>query len=481
MSDHVKELATELAPILSYPACKGLNEWLESNKYLTPAKDAYHALGDVAAAAAKAIAEGKLEPETLERLTGGNESKEETMAEKTTAEKLFSKAPGNSSHIRVKATSEHYSDKRASAVHVKTGKPVFDEYGSEVSRPSQKSLAMAGVTLKYAARKAGMPTEWTEHDEQLLTETIETQEWASYQGEPGQCKIYAPGAIKAPLLDESGGSGGLEVTPITFDDSVITTPLLVGELLPQVDLKPIARGRRIEGASIGTPTAQWNEGDNSTGTLFDSTSQIAALDSTVFDLSCHVEVGLNFMSDSPLNIGNILVQLIGERMSNELEKVIAEGDGTTQPQGIKTASGTNSVSFGAAAATAAKYVELLFSVPKEQRGNFAFIANETTYRRARSIATGVTGDTRFVFNMDVENYNVLGRPYLICHHLSNAEILAGNMSKYRLYRRLGSQVTWTTQGSTLQRRNMALLTVRQRWAGRPMLASAFSVVTNAEA
>jgi HK97 family phage major capsid protein len=478
MSNHTQSLATELAPILSYPACKGLNEWLESNKYLTPAKDAYHALGDVAAAAAKAIADGKLEPDTFDALMGGNN--EADMSEKTTAEKLFSKAAGNPTHIRVKATSEHYSDKRASAVHVKTGKAVFDEYGAEVSRPSQKSLAMAGVTLKYSARKAGMPTEWTEHDEQLLTETIETQEWASYQGEPGQCKIYAPGAIKAPLLDDST-SGGLEAAPVVFDDMVITTPLLTGELYPMVDVKPISRGRRIEGASVGTPTAQWNEGDNSTGTLFDSTSQIAALDSTVFDLSCHVEVGLNFMSDSPLNIGNILVQLIGERMSNELEKVIAEGDGTTQPQGIKTASGTNSVSFGAAAATAAKYVELLFSVPKEQRGNFAFIANETTYRRARSIATGVTGDTRFVFGMGVEDYRMFERPYLICHHLSNAEILAGNMSKYRLYRRLGSQVTWTTQGSTLQRRNMALLTVRQRWAGRPMLASAFSVVTNAEA
>jgi HK97 family phage major capsid protein len=460
-----------------YPRNAKLVEWLQENKFLSKG---YHSPLIVKDAAAKAIVDDALDMETFERLTGGNESEANDMAEKTTAEKLFSKAAGNSSHIRVKATSEHYSDKRASAVHVKTGKPVFDEYGSEVSRPSQKSLALSGAYLKFAARRGGVPVEWTEHDQGLLDELANEHEWASYQGEPDTCKIYAPGAIKAPLLDDST-SGGLEAAPITFDADYITTPLLTGELYPMVDVKPIGRGRRIEGASVGTPTAQWNEGDNSTGTLFDSTSQIAALDSTVFDLSCHVEVGLNFMSDSPLNIGNILVQLIGERMSNELEKVIAEGDGTTQPQGIKTASGTNSVSFGAAAATAAKYVELLFSVPKEQRGNFAFIANETTYRRARSIATGVTGDTRFVFNMDVENYNVLGRPYLICHHLSNAEILAGNMSKYRLYRRLGSQVTWTTQGSTLQRRNMALLTVRQRWAGRPMLASAFSVVTNAEA
>jgi hypothetical protein len=82
--------------------------------------------------------------------------------------------------------------------------------------------------------------------------------------------------------------------------------------------------------------------------------------------------------------------------------------------------------------------------------------------------------------MTVEDYEVLGRPWKLCSHMSNTQHFAGNMSKYRLYRRLGSQVEWSTTGENLQRRNEALLTVRQRWAGRVMLPSAFAVVSDAQ-
>ena len=287
--------------------------------------------------------------------------------------------------------------------------------------------------------------------------------------------------MKAPLLDDTT-SGGLEVSPIFFDADVTVTPLLTGELLPMVDLKPISRGRRIEAGSVSHPTVTWNQGDAAVGDVFDSTSQVAALDSTVFDLSCHVLIGRNFLSDAAINVGSILTELIGERMAEAIESVIAEGDGTTQPTGVKTASGTTSVSFGNAAATVAKYLELLFSTPKNLRdASYAFAANEVTYRRARAIATGVTGDTRLVFDMQVENYSIFGRPFKIVPALANSEILAGSWKRYRLYQRLGSAVEFSTQGENLQRRNEALLTVRQRWAGRPMIPSAFSVVTTAEA
>jgi HK97 family phage major capsid protein len=426
---------------------------------------------------AEAMSQGSLSAENYKSLALSDEGEEPTMT--TTAQRIFSKGAGG---VRVKGASEAYSDTKHAATHVKTGRKVFDEDGDEVAKPSQLALAQSGAFLKFAARRAGIAVEWTEHDQALFTDLLESHEWASHQGEPHECKIFAPGAIKAPLLDDST-SGGLEAAPIVFDDAWISTPLLTGELLPEVDLKPIARGRRIEAASIGTPTVVWNEGDAAVGTLFDSTGQIAALDSTVFDLSCHVIVGRNFLSDSPLQVGAALVQLIGERMSEAIETVIAEGDGTTQPQGIKGAAGTTSVSFASAAATVAKYLELLFSVPKQLRmgdNRFCFIANETTYRRARSIATGVTGDTRLVYGMSVEDYAIFQRPFKICPALANTEILAGAMARYRLYRRLGTSVEWSTQGENLQRRNEALLTVRQRWAGRPMIPSAFSVVTNAE-
>lgn len=401
------------------------------------------------------------------------------MVTKATPEKVF-----GSGSVRVKAASELYSTKRPAATHRKLGREVFDEMGSVVTRPSQMSLAKSGAFLKWTARKAGLQVEWGEHDQALFRETVERDEWASFAGPDHESRIYGPGAVKA-LIDESGGSGGLEVVPIEFDSDIISFPLLQNELLPLVDLKPVARGRRIEGASMLTPTAVWGGGDDNSATLFDTATMVAALDTTIFTIDCFIEIGRDFLSDSPVNVGALATQLIGERFANELDKVIADGDGTTQPQGIRQASGTTSVSFGGAAATVDKYMQLLFGVGKAYRApagnNFAFVGNETSYQRARSIATGVTGDTRLVFGMDPESYSVLQRPYKIAPVLTNSEILAGAMNKYRLYRRLGLSVEWHTSGRELARRNMALLAVRGRFGGRVMDPSAFAVVTNAEA
>jgi HK97 family phage major capsid protein len=429
--------------------------------------------------AISALVQGQLDDQKFVELCTDESEDAMTTA---TKDKLFSK-PNAGAVVRVKAPSEQYSEVRYSAKHAKLGVEVEDGYGNIVTRPSQRSLAKTGALLKFSARKAGIGVELSEHDNALLSEAIEQDDWASFHGEPHENKVFTGGAVKASLIDDSV-SGGLEVVPIEFDADVISFPLLNNELLPLIDLKPVARGRRIESASVGTPTAAWGQYDGTAGTLYDSTSLVAPLDTTVFEVATFVEVGRNFLEDSPVNVGALLTQLIGERFARELDRVIAAGNGTTEPQGITVASGTTSVSFGGVAATVTGYESLLFAVPKQYRmpagSNFAFCANEVTYRRARSIAVSGT-DQRRVFGMDHEGYALLARPYKISPDLPNTKLFSGALSKYRMYRRLGMSVEWSTQGETLMRSNLALLVVRARYGGRVMDANAFAVVSNAEA
>jgi HK97 family phage major capsid protein len=448
-----------------------LVRWLHGKKLL-PLNKAQAV--DVRKAVIVAMTTGELTETKLESLLANQE--DDDMATTATPSRVFS---GN---VRVKAPGEAYSSKRWSAKHVKTGLPIFDQDGEEVSRPSQLSLARNGALLKHLARKAGMQVDWGEHDQALLRDTIETQGWASFAGEPHENRIYAPGAIKA-LIDDST-SGGLEAVPIEFDADIISFPLLHNELLPLVDLKPVSRGRRIEGASISTPTASWGGGDDNTGTLFSTAGMVAAIDTTIFTIDVFIEVGRDFLSDSPVNVGSVLTEIIGERFGAELDSCIADGNGTTQPQGIMQASGTNSVSFSSAAVSIAKQMNLLFAVNKEYRApnwNFVFGSNETSYQRLRSLTTGISGDVRLAFGMQPEEYMALGRPYKIAHTLANTEVFSGAMKKFRMYRRLGMSVEWATGGKELTRRNMALLAVRGRYGGRVMDANAFAVVSNAEA
>jgi len=63
-------------------------------------------------------------------------------------EKVFSRSGNGSGTIRVKDPSEAYSEKRYSAVHSKTGRPVFDPvFRRECTSMSEASQARAGVFL----------------------------------------------------------------------------------------------------------------------------------------------------------------------------------------------------------------------------------------------------------------------------------------------------------------------------------------------
>lgn len=419
------------------------------------------------AVATRARREGRLTDEVYERLTEGGTKMS------TTPEKVYA---------RVKGPSERWSAKRYEARHAKTGQRVFNPFTrSYCEQPSQLDLARAGVLLKLSAKRSGLSVEMPEHERELLAEMVECESWADFNGDPHVNKVYAPGAVKA-LLDDST-SGGLEVAPIAFDSDLVTSPLLSAELFPLVDLKPVSRGRRVEAASMSTPTVSWGGGDGSQASLFNTNSMISAIDTTIHVCDCFVEVGRDFLSDAAIDVGAELMGVVGERFAAELDRVVAVGNGTSQPQGVMNASGTGSVSStngGAGPPTVSDYESLLFGVAKQYRSaglNPVFVANETTYQRARGIAVSGS-DQRRVFGMTHEDYSLLNRPYRISANMTNSQAFFGAMKKFRMYRRLGVSMEWSTQGKELMRNNLALLAVRMRVGGQVVDGSGFAVCTD---
>src|SRR5690606_26382895 len=86
-------------------------------------------------------------------------------------------------------------------------------------------------------------------------------------------------------------------------------------------------------------------------------------------------------------------------------------------------------------------LNLCFGVAKQYRAPAyrpGYIMTDTTYKRFRAIATGVTGDVRPLFGMNVNAYELLDYPVHIEQNgLENTEIIFGALQKYRLYRRQG--------------------------------------------
>lgn len=428
---------------------------------------------------------GELQPDEYERLAA-RLSGVKSMATSTQdkAEKVF----GGNGGVRVKAASEKFSEKRFVGRHVKTGGEIVNPFtGAATEQPSQRDFAKSGVLFKHLANRAGLGVSLQTYERELLDEMATADPWAGTVG--GE---YGAGFTGVKALLDDATSGGIEITPTWFDDAVVTFPLLSGELFPFVDVRDVPRGRRVEGGSIGNPTVSWGQGDNTEVSLFDTASLVAEINTTIFGAAVAIEIGRDFLSDAAVDVGSQLTKLVGERLAAELDKQIANGNGTSSPQGIFVASGltTTTPDNGAGGVpTLNDYMTLMFSIGKQYRNpanRCAFLSNDVTYRRSRAIKIDTASpstDQRPALAplTEISSYSSLGWRHAVQNDLTNQVCAFGALSKYRLYRRQGMEIRFEQGGATLARKNLVLLVARARFGGRVMDANAFAKWTTGQA
>jgi len=407
--------------------------------------------------------------------------------------------------VRVKRAVESYVDTKSVMTYPKRSKhgrrhPLADQPVKLCSRvldePSERDQALAGVWAKFqlmsiTPRWAGTPdlawAKMTEHEKCLLASLAEDYDWdASKDGKDHTVKGY-PGGIKQ-LIDDAT-SGGLEAAPIVFDDQVIQTPLLHGELFPLVNVIPLSRGRRIEAVETGTVTGSWGGVDDTAVTLFTTTSYVSAFDNTIFRWEGAIRIGLDFLSDTPIDFNAHVTAQYGQRLLEDLDDVIATGDGTTQPEGVINKSGVTSVTWSSTTSIG-NYESLRFSVAKpEHRGmenTAVFCGTETSYQRAKAIPVA-SADARRLFaggstNVGTyDDYALMNRKYAINESLTNSQVFYAILGRYRMYRRKGLTVRTSTEGDTLIRRNEMLIVVMARYGGALERGACAGVVTDAPA
>jgi HK97 family phage major capsid protein len=405
--------------------------------------------------------------------------------------------------IRVKEAAEQYSTTKSAMVypthnekgkpHVFAGQQVMDgATGRPLDTPSELDKAVSGAFAKYLVGAsmhksrsqafANLP----QHDKELLAYAMENMTWggATDGGDTADIKGRRLHPSEQKALIDDATSGGLEAAPIVFDDQVIQTPLLHGELYPLVNVKPLDRGRRVEGVATGTVTSSWGGVDDSAITLFNTASYVSAFDTTIFRWEGAVRVGLDFLSDTPIDFGAHITAQYGERLMEDLDDVIAAGNGTTQPEGVVNKSGATSVSFGGATSLG-NYESLRFGVAKnEHRQNLVrtavFIGTETSYQRARAIPVG-SSDARRLGGMDYSSYRWMERDYKINESLTNQQIAYTILGRYRMYRRRGFTMRTSTEGDTLIRNNEMLLVAMARYGGQQERGATIALTSDAPA
>lgn len=395
--------------------------------------------------------------------------------------------------IRVKQVIERYSTLTVKAVrNCKTTHPEHKivrkhgSHGEPLDMPNELSKALGAVWFKFMI---GGIKGMTENDMAILKYILHKEKFIIHGNDADEGAVN-PTHIKAPrLLDAKeihdmvtkatvvigdATSGGSYATPEFFDTNFILLPILGGELAPLCNIVDVPRGLSAQGFTMGNPS--WTSGstEGTAITAFTTDSFLGNHDFTFFRAAGAIKFGLNFLEDATPGILDATMGRIMAKAGEWLDEQVAIGDGTTEPEGIFTASGTSNVTI--ATATTGPYVladftELLFALAKAYRYAFdksklAFVMTDQTYYLVRSIATGVTGDTRLVFGMDIEDYKLFNHPVaIVATGLTNDQFAFMQCGGYRLYRRQGPKFRQTAEGITNFLANQMVLAYDMRYGG----------------
>ncbi|KKN88370.1 hypothetical protein LCGC14_0249330 [marine sediment metagenome] len=408
--------------------------------------------------------------------------------------------------IRVKEVADSYNGTKSALLypattkkgdpHLMAGRPVILEDRGRAIELSQRDKAVSGAYAKWMIassvhchgnKRMGLSM-LRDHDKELVLYAIKNMEWggSSNGGDFGDIKDRKLTEMEQKQIIDDNVSGGLEAAPIVFDDDIIQTPLLHGELFPLVKKVNIDRGRRIEGVATGTVTLGWGGIDATAITLFNTAAYVTAFDTTIYRVEGAIQIGLDFLSDTPIDFGQHVTSQYGERLLEELDGVIATGNGTTQPQGIMN-SGATAVAFGGVAATIGGYETLRYTVTKPEHGGnmdstAVFCGTEQSFVRARAIPVGATDERRlFGLGHFTSDYNLSGRSYRINETLANNQIFYAVLGRYRMYIRRGLTMRSSTEGNTLILNNLMLIAITARFGGQMERAAAAALTITAQA
>lgn len=365
----------------------------------------------------------------------------------------------------------------------KEGKPrLLPNTGEPAMHLSELQRAKAGVYLRHMALRKGIGRPFN-LEERKLYDSLFDDDWCGDVA--GEYHKVIPGREVKALLSDST-SGGDYLNPFWFDAAVIVQPLLNGQLFPIVDLQNLPRGDEVRTASVATPSTSWDVGEGTAMTPFNTANLIAQIAANVQTITCAVEVGLDHMADTPVEIGDILMTQIGEAMRKELDRVIAIGSTATEPSGITSASGTVAINNAAgpgAPWTLGTLESLFFGVDKalrEKAYSPFFLSNDQTYARVRGMPVGAS-DSRRLFGESYADYRVMGIPWKVVPAMTNPQCVFGMGSRYRMWKRAGVAARWESGGQTLALKHTCMLILRGRYAGKVVDGNGFSVMTNGPA
>jgi HK97 family phage major capsid protein len=193
---------------------------------------------------------------------------------------------------------------------------------------------------------------------------------------------------------------------------------------------------------------------------------------TIHRLNAVTKISRELVADAGIDLVDYLSALFAEAVAVEEDKVIAVGDGSTQPEGLYSAAGVGEYAVDSAIDYDA-LVEIYYTLPGRYRDRAVWLGSEDVFKAVRKL-TDTAGQPLWRPSLEADSPDrLLGRPVITQSDLPSSVLMFGDPRYYHLYDREELAVESSTQAGDAFTAHQLWLKVWERVDGKLMLAESW--------
>ena len=213
-------------------------------------------------------------------------------------------------------------------------------------------------------------------------------------------------------MEEGTDAEGGFLVPEDWRDELIHDPGLPGSV--HRASCTVVRTGRDAGNFPSIASVTWNSiVEEAAITGAESTPVVAQVAFTIFKAGGLVRVSLELLEDNAHNLPAVLTQLFNEAKGRWEDEQIIGGDGTTEPEGIRTNGVTDVTMANATSLVIADLHEWFWQLPAQFRANAKFSTTSSFMQQALALGSATAGQHLITDLTQAPAERLLGKPILL--------------------------------------------------------------------
>ena len=276
--------------------------------------------------------------------------------------------------------------------------------------------------------------------------------------------VAGDGATMKALSEGSDPAGGYLV-PTEFRDEVVQRASELSRLSKLVRRIGCSTNA-VEVPTLAADVSVYWGAENSA--MAESDPAFGHKTITIRRMNALTKMSRELASDAGIDMVDYLSQLFAEAVAAEEDRVIAVGDGSTQPEGLYSAAGVQAYDVGGAISYEA-LVEIYYTLPGRYRDKAVWLGNDGLFKEVRKL-TDTDGQPLWRPGLAEDSPDrLLGKRIVTQNDLPPSVLLFGDPRYYHVYDRKELGVESSTQAGSAFTSHQLWLKVWERLDGKLML------------